>query len=779
MAQPDSPETSITNDLLLFYQDLVETSHDLIFQLDRHGKFTYLNAACEGTFGYSMEEMIGRKFSEFQSPAYVENGISTFINLLNGDDIHGFETVHITKNGQEIFLNINAKAVFDENGIVRSVRGTAYNITSRKLAEKRLIENEKNLKKAQQLAHIGNWRLNLITKVITWSEEVYKIFEIEPGTTELTYDWFFTVIHPDDRKLVENAFQKSLIGEGEYDVVHRIILKDGKVKYLNEKCETVFDSSGIPLYSDGIVQDITDRKIAENRIFEEKELLDITLKNISDAVITTDLSGKILIMNHIAEILTGWKSTDASGKNIRTVLHLIKNSSQNEFENPVQTVLNEKKQVNFESQLQVECIDKKLKNVELSGVPVTKPDGSLFGVVLIVRDITEKLEYSTNLQRADKLEAIGVLAGGIAHDFNNLLGGIFGYIDLANETTNDPVISKYLSKVMSTIDRARGLTQQLLTFAKGGAPLKTPGDLKVLLRNAVPFALSGSNVLCKFEIDDALWQCSFDKNQIVQAIDNIVINAQQAMPLGGIVRVIASNYHIAEGEHGFLQAGNYVRIAIIDSGIGIPNEHIRKIFDPFFTTKEKGHGLGLSTCYSIVKRHGGFIDVESEPGKGSTFIIFLPADQKVILDQNKMSGKHNGSGIFVVMDDEEVIRETIGGMLELFGYTVVFKNDGQALLEYVRKTIPDGQIKALILDLTIPGGLGGKEVIKELRHLAGTIPVFVMSGYGDDPVMADPLAYGFTASICKPMRHFEFSQMLNDHLQTSDGLKNNGLQIKN
>jgi CheY-like chemotaxis protein len=174
----------------------------------------------------------------------------------------------------------------------------------------------------------------------------------------------------------------------------------------------------------------------------------------------------------------------------------------------------------------------------------------------------------------------------------------------------------------------------------------------------------------------------------------------------------------------------------------------------------------LSTCYSIVKRHGGFIDVESEPGKGSTFIIFLPADQKVILEQDKMSGKHKGSGIFVVMDDEDVIRETIGGMLQLFGYTVVFRNDGQALLEYVRKAMPQGHIKALILDLTIPGGMGGKEVIQELRHLVGNIPVFVTSGYGDDPVMADPVAYGFTASICKPMRHFEFSQMLNNHMRS-------------
>src|SRR5512133_1111155 len=188
MTQAYSPESSTTNELLLFYQDLVETSHDLIFQIDMSGTYTYLNAACEDTFGYTMEEMIGRKFSEFQSSDYAQKDITTFLNVLNGDGLYGYETVFVAKNGQDVFLNINAKSVVDYNGNVRAVRGTAYNITSRKLAEKRLIENEKILKKAQRLAHIGNWQLNLITKELTWSDEVYRIFEVEPGTAELTYD---------------------------------------------------------------------------------------------------------------------------------------------------------------------------------------------------------------------------------------------------------------------------------------------------------------------------------------------------------------------------------------------------------------------------------------------------------------------------------------------------------------------------------------------------------------------------------------------------------------
>lgn len=257
--------------------------------------------------------------------------------------------------------------------------------------------------------------------------------------------------------------------------------------------------------------------------------------------------------------------------------------------------------------------------------------------------------------------------------------------------------------------------------------------------------MSGSNVTSHFDVPQDLWTCSFDRNQIGQVVDNLVINAQQAMPMGGAVMVIARNTTIHAKEHPVLSEGKYVRLSINDTGIGIPREMLVRIFDPFFTTKAKGHGLGLATCYSIIKRHNGCIDVESEQERGSTFHVYLPAAEVITTsDDQKSQGKHKGSGTFLVMDDERVMRETIGDMLESFGYSVVCKDNRKDAVDYLAAEIEaDRPVCGMIFDLTIPGGMGGKEAVAEIRKLNTEIPVFVASGYANGPVMKNPTAYGF------------------------------------
>jgi PAS domain S-box-containing protein len=393
------------------------------------------------------------------------------------------------------------------------------------------------------------------------------------------------------------------------------------------------------------------------------------------------------------------------------------------------------------------------------------PDqGILVGSIM---DITERKRMEKELQNARKLESLGVLAGGIAHDFNNLMGGIFGYIDLALEDCEDPKISRYLAKTMNTIERARGLTQQLLTFSKGGSPVRKLDDLFPFIQETVQFALSGSNVSCGFTVAENLWSSNFDKNQIGQVIDNIVINAQQAMPSGGAIEISAENISFTEKKHPALANGEYVRISIKDHGVGIPQEILPRIFDPFYTTKTKGHGLGLATCYSIVNRHGGCIDVESQPGKGSVFHMYLPAEKDPAPKAKAAEiVKHKGSGTFLVMDDQEVIRETIGDMLTSLGYTVVYRENGSNAVDFVKtETAARRKISAMMFDLTVPGGMGGKEAIPEIRKLCPKTPVFVASGYAEDPIMADPKAYGFTASICKPFRKADLVKLLNANMK--------------
>ncbi|MBN1982412.1 MAG: PAS domain-containing protein [Chitinivibrionales bacterium] len=395
-----------------------------------------------------------------------------------------------------------------------------------------------------------------------------------------------------------------------------------------------------------------------------------------------------------------------------------------------------------------------------------KGDKQVCSVLSICRDVTGLKKMQEEIQRGQKLESLGLLAGGIAHDFNNLLGGIFGYIDMARECTNDTRSSIYLSKALSTIDRARGLTQQLLTFAKGGAPILAIDNLFPYVQECAQFALSGSNVTCKVTVQEKLWPCSFDKNQIGQVIDNIIINALQAMPMGGTIEICASNCSLDEHQRPHRCKGNFVKISIKDSGIGIPEEMLSRIFDPFFTTKTKGHGLGLSTCYSIITRHGGCIEVDSIPGKGSTFHFYLPAGtDAVVTPQAEVELTHKGSGTFLVMDDEEVMRETIKEMLKSFGYSVVCTENSTETLEFIKsEKRADRKLSGMIFDLTIAGGIGGKETVAEVRKICKTIAVFVVSGYADDPVIAEPTRFGFTASICKPFRKMELAKMLNLHM---------------
>jgi PAS domain S-box-containing protein len=385
---------------------------------------------------------------------------------------------------------------------------------------------------------------------------------------------------------------------------------------------------------------------------------------------------------------------------------------------------------------------------------------------VIISDVTERRRGETLLQNTQKLESLGVLAGGIAHDFNNLLGGIFGYLDLARLERTEQSRQECIDHALAVLERARALTSQLLTFAKGGAPVKKVESLRSCLLDTVQFALSGANIRGQVDIADDLLPCDCDRNQIAQVIDNVVINAIQAMPGGGSIEVSAGNVSLAAGQNVVLPAGRYLRISVADHGVGIPREYLARVFDPFFTTKQKGHGLGLATCYSIVRRHGGCIEAESEPGKGSTFRIFLPAASSPHSETPlPRRVRHRGQGTFLIMDDEEGMRETLARQLQMSGYDVVCVTNGREALEYYAGVCREGKaVAGMIFDLTIPGEMGGKEAIVEIRKLSETVPVFVASGYADDPVMANPRLYGFTGSIAKPFTANELSLLLNQHL---------------
>lgn len=509
----------------------------------------------------------------------------------------------------------------------------------------------------------------------------------------------------------------------------------------------------------------TSRQSIEN----EKERLIVTLRSIGDGVITTDTSGRILMMNQVAEDLTGWTQEEAYNKPLTEVFVIVNELTREKCANPAEKVLEQNSIIELSNHTVLISRDGTERAIADSGAPIRDVNDVILGVVLVFRDMTEKQKLLENAQRTDKLESIGLLAGGIAHDFNNLLSGLFGYIDLALGNTNDPSVSKYLQKALDVFNRARDLTRQLLTFSKGGAPIRKTGNIGKYVRDSVLFALSGSSVVCEFSIDEDIKECDFDENQIGQVVDNVVINAIQAMPSGGTLHVGIRNVTLTPENNVNLLEGNYIVISVTDTGIGIPPSIINRIFDPFFTTKQNGNGLGLATCYSIVKKHDGIIHVESELGKGSTFFIYLPS--KMIATNSPEIPhvvKHRGNGLIVIMDDEDFILEILDRMLTDMGYEVIQTRHGEELLAKVDELMKqDRTIKAGILDLTIPGGMGGREAVRKLREKYTALPVFASTGFSEDPIMASPEQFGFTASICKPYRKFELASLLESYFGES------------
>ena len=399
---------------------------------------------------------------------------------------------------------------------------------------------------------------------------------------------------------------------------------------------------------------------------------------------------------------------------------------------------------------------------------MTKDDNGLpTGMVVNLSDITQRKALEAQYEQAQKMESLGTLAGGLAHDFNNLLSGIYGYLDLAQKKNHDPEISDYLTRALNSSERAKNLTHQLLTFSKGGDPVKKVEPLTPFLQETTRFALSGSNISCSFNIAPDMWMCDYDKNQIGQVIDNIVINAHHAMPSGGNIDVAAMNVIVPENNtRPGLLPGRYVRISISDTGTGIPEKYLPRIFDPFFTTKQKGSGLGLATSYSIVKRHGGIIEVESELGRGSRFHAFIPAASGPFNSQQPTPEKlYKSSGMILIMDDEEMISEMLTAMLETMGFTTSTTSDGQEAVETF-KTLTDQNlpVRAVILDLTVPGAMGGKETVREIRKINSAVPVFVASGYSEDAAIANPEDFGFTAALEKPFSILDLSRMLEKHI---------------
>ncbi|OGG01038.1 MAG: hypothetical protein A3F83_12835 [Candidatus Glassbacteria bacterium RIFCSPLOWO2_12_FULL_58_11] len=700
----------------------------------------------------------------FQEHGYLEKLEKVFLQGLPATFIADYdlglvEHVEVPK-GRRKLLKTTIFPIKDEEGRVINAVVQHEDITEKKKVEDAIRESEERFR---TIFDISRDLLAIIDESgrVQWANLAWcDTFGYKPDSP---VDWF-DKLHPEHLDRFVDYWETMLVGAAEItNQEFRYHTKSGKYIYLETTVRRIEIGQWVLLYFDG--HDVTARKRVEKKLAEEKERLAITLRSIGDGVIATNESGEVILINRAAERLTGWSQEEAVGRPLPELFKIFEEASGAPLEYTADWLMNRNPENETFRDIILQARSGEERLVVPGAAPINDRNGRVIGLVLVFSDVTEKRRAEKELQRADKLESLGSLAGGIAHDFNNVLTAILGNIELAGiYATGHENVVESLERAKEASLTAKELTGRLLTFSKGGAPLKRKMAVSGLIRQAVSLALSGSNVKSELELDNDLWPVEVDSDQLTQALNNIIINSVQAMPEGGEIRLRAENLPELEVSSDQQSRGSAIRITLSDNGPGIPRAHLPKIFDPFFTTKERGSGLGLAVVYSVVRRHGGRISVSSEVGKGTSFEIALPA----FPEEKRESGSFHSAaqplqGLrILLMDDEMIVRNIAVRMLEYLGHEVVTAEDGtEAIEKYKRETSGGRPYDLAILDLTVPGGMGGRETIKELKQFDPAVKAIVTSGYSGDPVLSDYRKFGFSGSLVKPYIMEEVREVLN------------------
>ncbi len=613
--------------------------------------------------------------------------------------------------------------------------------------------------------------------VFTWlSPSVQTVIGYSPEELLTNYHDYLTD-HPMNRE-VDRYTELGLrgIAQPPYDV--EMVHKDGRILTFEVVEIPLYDDEGNVIGIEGMAQDVTARRAAGRqleRLLEDKErlLAEVSRHQEQLEAMVAERTREIqtLIANvpgvvFRCEVWPSWRFEQVSpyvehltGRSVEDFLSgrvgwddIVHPDDWDAFVTAVQDVVAARGALDV--QLRMVRTNGEIRWVHQRAQVLHGIDGSPSHLDGVMMDITERFRAAESLQRAQKLESIGVLAGGIAHDFNNLLSALFGHLQLARLRKHDPdTVDSHLAVAESAFEQARALTRQLLTFSKGGDPVVRLTSLSDVVERSARMAVSGSSCRLDMDLQEDLWPCAVDEHQVGQVINNLCINAVQAMPSGGTIGLRARNrvVHSANPEEGDVPR---VSIEVMDQGDGIPAEVRDRIFEPFYTTKSMGSGLGLATCYSILKKHGGSIEVTSLPGHGATFTVWLPARPGATLPP-EAHPVHvpRGSGSILVMDDEPSVLAAAVEMLQLLGYETRTASDGEQAVAMYRRRIEAGRrFDAVIVDLTVPAGVGGLEALERLREVDPNVCAIASSGYSDDPVMAQPASHGFCGSLAKPYR---------------------------
>jgi PAS domain S-box-containing protein len=861
------------------YRYLVENLNDLFFRINRSGEIEYASPQIESFFGFIVDEVIGRRFSDYIHPDD-RSRISLHIDaILKGQRVADDYRV-VRKNGDSLWVHTSSRPIFKEEKVI-GVQGIMSDISYRKAAEEKLKGSEERFRILFDFSPIGiaishagiiRYANRAFCHIFGCAQDdevvettLFDFFDVEFRDTlrernrlresgvkvPISYDaiglrkdgerfpfhvdveaielseGLSTIIFLSDiserlksedrlreseekyrlifeqspagifyfdRNLViqdcNNRFieilkssRDNLVGldmhvlqdkgvlpvmesaisgiQGFYESDYLATSSDARI-VVNLRTVPIRGSDGSVLGAAGIVEDITGKAMALRDFHSERERLSVTLRSIGDGVITTDIKGRVTLLNAVAENLTGWTQEEAIGIKINDIFRLVDEQTRSPIPSPVDKVMDSGLIHDLPQRTMLVARDGREFCIADSCAPIRDRESKIIGVVLVFRDITEKRYMEIELEKHERLESIGILAGGIAHDFNNILTAIVGNISLAKlYSPRGQEIYSVLEEAENAAMRAKDLTNQLLTFSRGGMPVKKLATLGGIIKEAAGFVLRGSRVRCIYEIDDDLWAAEVDTGQIGQVVQNLVINAEQAMPGGGFMRISAKNFENLDGSMGILP-GRYIKIIVSDQGCGIPPEQQTKIFDPYYTTKEHGSGLGLSVAYSIVIKHGGYMSVDSTVGLGSVFTLMLPASSEFLeYGGSDEAVQPMASGRVLIMDDDEHIRNVSKRMLVAMGFEPVTSRDGLEAIAHFREASDNGRpFDAVILDLTIPGGMGGLECLKALMIIDPCVRAIVSSGYSNDPIISEYKNYGFKGFIAKPYRADDIRLMI-------------------
>lgn len=511
------------------------------------------------------------------------------------------------------------------------------------------------------------------------------------------------------------------------------------------------------------IRDISEEVRFKEALSQQKERLAVTLSSIGDGVIATDGQGIVTLLNDVAQKMTGWTEEDAIGRPLPDVFRIVNEKTRKPVKNPVEKVLKKGVVIGLANGTLLISKDGRESIIADSGAPIKDVDGNIIGVVMVFRDVTQQKHWEKELQRLQRFETLELMAGGIAHDFNNILTGVLGHLSLFMYTLPDNFTGLvHVDEAQKAVLAARQLVGQLSLMSKGGAPVRENASIMDTIESSAKISVTGSNCQLEVNIADDLWNVVCDVDQISQVFQNIAINAVQAMPTGGKITINAVNNIVSDTDGLPLPSGKYIKVSVTDQGTGIPSKYLDRLLDPYFTTKQNGSGLGLAIVYSVVNRHKGHVSIESRQGAGTTVTVWLPAsvENKSGKKDNKILWAKHGGRVLVV-DDDPIVREVCTKMLQHLGYEAEAAMDSESATEMVKENTENGlPFRFAIMDLTMPGDIGGKQLCKRLLKISPDLITIASSGYPDDPAMVDPEEFGFSYILKKPYTVQEIKRVM-------------------